>query len=145
MGRLFGTMRGGLAISVTLVGALLGARPGVVGATGGDDGADRPARDDAHRYEPASPPAPSAPPARWGRSSRPHCHDCAGRGAGLSLPAGAAGPGLFSIDTISVGDLYAGALIPSLVLTAMYMIYQAGAVLVAARDRPRRPPDEAGT
>ena len=33
MGRLFGTLRGGLGISVTVVGALLAASTGVVGAT----------------------------------------------------------------------------------------------------------------
>ena len=33
MGRLFGTMRGGLGISVVIVGALLAASTGIVGAT----------------------------------------------------------------------------------------------------------------
>jgi len=47
MGKMFGNMRGGLGISVVLVGAMLAASTGVVGGNRGDDGADLAARDAA--------------------------------------------------------------------------------------------------
>ena len=71
IGQVFGPVRGGLAIAVILVGALLAATTGVVAAVGDLDGPDLAADHAALRLRPhASPPAPSPPRARWRRSSR---------------------------------------------------------------------------
>ncbi len=71
MGLLMGRLRGGLAVSVVIVGALLGATTGIVGATVVTMGL-------LWRCPPccagatprSSPPARWPPPAPWGRSSR---------------------------------------------------------------------------
>ena len=72
MGKLFGNLRGGLAYSVILVGALLAASTGVVGATVVTMGLISLPGDAALGLRPeSSPPASSAPRARWRRSFRP--------------------------------------------------------------------------
>ena len=71
MGQMFGTMRGGLAISVVIVGALLAASTGVVGATVVTMGLlSLPAMMRAG-YTRNLPPVSYAPPERWARSFRP--------------------------------------------------------------------------
>jgi len=49
--------------------------------------------------------------------------------------------GIFSPDTVSVGDLFAGALFPGLVLVAMYMIYVALTALLQPARAPRVAPE----
>jgi TRAP-type mannitol/chloroaromatic compound transport system permease large subunit len=71
MGRLFGQLRGGLGISVVLVGALLAASTGIVGATVVAMGLIALPTMLRAGYDRAWPRASSAPRARWARSSRP--------------------------------------------------------------------------
>jgi TRAP-type mannitol/chloroaromatic compound transport system permease large subunit len=71
MGRLFGTIRGGLGVSVMLVGALLAASTGIVGATVVAMGLIALPAMLRNGYNPRSPPDRSAPRARSARSSRP--------------------------------------------------------------------------
>lgn len=124
MGRLFGQLRGGLAVSVTLVGALLAASTGIVGAT-------------------VTTMALIALPSmlRYGYS-RPLA-------AGTVCTAGTLGQiippstmliiladvmstafqqaqyeqGLFSVQTLSVGQVFSAALVPGLVLVGLYIAY----------------------
>jgi hypothetical protein len=70
MAALLGRLRGGLAISVVLVGMLLAASTGIVGATVVTMGLLSLPSMLRSGYDRASPPAPSVPPAPWGRSSR---------------------------------------------------------------------------
>jgi TRAP-type mannitol/chloroaromatic compound transport system permease large subunit len=70
-GRLFGSLRGGLGISVVLVGALLAASTGIVGATVVAMGLIALPAMLRNGYDPRWPAASSALPARWDRSSRP--------------------------------------------------------------------------
>ncbi|WP_374628325.1 TRAP transporter large permease subunit [Pannonibacter indicus] len=124
MGRLFGSMRGGLGVSVVLVGALLAASTGIVGATVVAMGM-------------------IALPAMLRNGYNPRLS------AGLICASGTLGQiippstlliiladvmssafqqaqykqGKFSIETISVGQTFAAALLPGLLLVALYVGY----------------------
>ncbi len=125
MGRLFGSLRGGLAVSVTLVGALLAASTGIVGATVVTMGLIALPAMMRQRYDPA-----------FGCGTV-----CAAGTLGQIIPpstvmvilgevlAGAyqqaqLAQGKFSIETISVGQLFAGSMIPGLLLAGLYIFYQ---------------------
>ena len=125
MGRLFGTVRGGLAVSVSLVGALLAASTGIVGATTVTMGM-------------------MALPAmlRRGYSPALACGSvCAAGTLGQIIPPSTVmvvmgevlssayqqaqfAQGKFSVETVSVGQLFAGSLLPGLLLVVMYIVYQ---------------------
>jgi len=124
MGRLFGQLRGGLGISVVLVGALLAASTGIVGATVIAMGM-------------------IALPTMLRTGYSPKL------ASGLVCTAGTLGQiippstlliilsdvmssayqqaqyeqGKFTIETISVGQIFAGALVPGLTLVAIYILY----------------------
>ncbi len=126
MGRLFGDMRGGLGFSVLIVGALLAASTGVVGATVVTMGL-------------ISLPAML----RAGYDPRLACGSiCAAGTLGQIIPPSTVlifmgdmisgmhsqaqmSLGNFAPSTVSVGDLFAGAFIPGLLLVALYMAYMA--------------------
>ncbi|MCB1991939.1 MAG: TRAP transporter large permease subunit, partial [Geminicoccaceae bacterium] len=133
MGRLFGTIRGGLAVSVTLVGALLAASTGIVGATVVTMGLIA---------------LPAMLRNGYGR----------GFAAGSVVTAGTLGQiippstmliiladvmstafqqaqytqGKFSVETISVGQVFAAAILPGLLLVGLYIAY----ILWTAKRRP---------
>lgn len=124
MGRLFGSLRGGLGVSVMLVGALLAASTGIVGATVVAMGM-------------------IALPAMLRNGYNPRL------ASGMVCTAGTLGQiippstlliilaevmssafqqaqykqGKFSIETISVGQTFAAALVPGLLLVAIYIAY----------------------
>jgi tripartite ATP-independent transporter DctM subunit len=141
MGRLFGALRGGLAVSVIAVGALLAASTGIVGATVTTMGL-------------------IALPTmlRLGYDRR--------LAAGTVCTAGTLGQiippstlliilaevmssgyqqaqyeqGKFSVETISVGQVFAAALVPGLLLVGLYLAY----VLLLAALKPELAPAPAG-
>ncbi len=120
IGRLFGTLRGGLAVAVVLVGALLAATTGVVAASVISMGLI------------------SLPiMLRAGYDARLASGViCASGTLAQIIP-----PSLVLIvlaDQLNrpVGDMYRGALLPGLVLTGLYLIY----VLAVAWLRPERAP-----
>jgi tripartite ATP-independent transporter DctM subunit len=124
MGRLFGTLRGGLGLSVILVGALLAASTGIVGATVVTMGL-------------LSLPAMM----RAGYDPRLACGViCASGTLGQIIPPSTVlifmgdmlsginsqvqmAQGNFAPTVVSVGDLFAGAFIPGLMLIALYMLW----------------------
>lgn len=124
MGQLFGSLRGGLALSVVLVGALLAAATGVVGATVVTMGLlSLPAMMRAG-YDPKLATGTICAAGTLGQIIPPSTVlifladilQGANSAAQLSL-------GNFAPDTVSVGDLFAGALLPSLALVAMFSLY----------------------
>jgi TRAP-type mannitol/chloroaromatic compound transport system permease large subunit len=124
MGQLFGSLRGGLALSVVLVGALLAAATGVVGATVVTMGLlSLPAMMRAG-YDPKLATGTICAAGTLGQIIPPSTVlifladilQGANSAAQLSL-------GNFSPDTVSVGDLFAGAILPSLVLVAAFILY----------------------
>jgi len=137
MGRLFGQLRGGLGLSVILVGALLAASTGIVGATVVAMGM-------------------IALPTMLRAGYNPRL------AAGLVCTAGTLGQiippstlliilsdvmsnafqqaqyekGLFTIETISVGQVFAAALLPGLLLVMLYILYVLGRGLIWPDDMP---------
>ena len=124
MGQLFGALRGGLALSVVLVGALLAAATGVVGATVVTMGLlSLPAMMRAG-YDPKLATGTICAAGTLGQIIPPSTVlifladilQGANSAAQLSL-------GNFAPDTVSVGDLFAGAILPSLALVTMFVLY----------------------
>ncbi|SOE00816.1 TRAP transporter large permease [Caenispirillum bisanense] len=140
MGRLFGGVRGGLAVSVILVGMLLAASTGIVGAT-------------------VVTMALIAMPAMLRHGyGKPLA-------SGVIVSAGTLGQiippstmliilaevmssgyqqaqfamGKFTIETISVGDVFAAALIPGLCLVAIYIAFVLGLALLRPKAAPAIP------
>jgi TRAP-type mannitol/chloroaromatic compound transport system permease large subunit len=137
MGDAFGRMKGGLGISVCLVGALMAASTGIVGATVVTMG------------------LMSLPTMlRRGYSPSLACGTiCASGTLGQIIPPSIVlvllgdqisnayvdaqrALGNWSPDPVTVGDLFAGALLPGLVLVALYLLYQ----LLIAWFRPDHAP-----
>ncbi|MDM5147924.1 TRAP transporter large permease subunit [Candidatus Persebacteraceae bacterium Df01] len=124
MGRLFGKMRGGLAISVCLVGAILAASTGIVGATVVTMGLISLPVMLRHHYHPALACGVITASGTLGQIIPPSIVlvilgdviSNANQKAQLSM-------GNFSPDTVSVGDLFFGALLPGLFLVVIYIAY----------------------
>jgi tripartite ATP-independent transporter DctM subunit len=120
MALLFGRMRGGLAISVVVVGALLGASTGIVGATVVTMGL-------------------LSLPTMLRRGYQPELATgtiSASGTLGQIIPPSIVLVLLGDIIGVSVGDLFIGAVIPGLVLVALYIIY----IAVIARIKPKWAP-----
>ncbi len=120
MARLFGKVRGGLAVSVIVVGLLLAASTGIVGATVVTMGL-------------------ISLPTMLKRGYQPEL------ATGVIASAGTLGqiipPSvvlilLGSIMSVNIGDLFAGAVLPGLLLVGMYIAY----VMAVAFLRPHRAP-----
>ncbi|WP_306886810.1 TRAP transporter large permease [Amorphus orientalis] len=143
MGKMFGTMRGGLGLSVAVVGALLAASTGIVGATVVTMG------------------LLSLPTMlKRGYSPRLACGSIAAAGTlGQIIPPSIVlvvlgdqlmnayqkaqlDMGIFSPETVSVGDLFAGALLPGLALVGLYIAYQLLVALIWPDSSPAMPPEE---
>lgn len=124
MTRLFGSLRGGLAISVCIVGALLAASTGIVGATVVTMGLLALPIMLKRGYDPAISTGTLAATGTLGQIIPPSIilvllgdvMSTAYQQAQLKM-------GIFSPKTISVGDLFVGALIPGLVLIGLYLLY----------------------
>ncbi|MDA0366809.1 MAG: TRAP transporter large permease subunit [Proteobacteria bacterium] len=145
MGKLFGTLRGGLGISVTIVGALLAASTGIVGATVVTMGLLSLPTMLRRGYDPALATGTIAAAGTLGQIIPPSIVlvllgdviSSAYQNSQLSL-------GIFSPETVSVGDLFAGALLPGLGLVAMYILYQIGVAWLRPAASPAIPRDELG-
>lgn len=126
MGMLFGPLRGGLAISVVVVGTLLAAATGVVGAT----------------------------VVAMGLISLPimlRYHYSKELATGVIAASGTLGqvipPSIVLIVLadqlgVSVGDLFVGSLIPGLSLSAMYVLYVVLMAIFKPQAAPALPPEE---
>lgn len=143
MGMLFGSLRGGLGISVAVVGALLAASTGIVGATVVTMG------------------LLSLPTMlKRGYSPSLSCGTiCAAGTLGQIIPPSIVlvllgdqisnayidaqrAIGNWSPEPVSVGDLFAGALIPGLMLVGMYIAYQILMAIIKPETSPPIPAEE---
>jgi tripartite ATP-independent transporter DctM subunit len=124
MGQLFGKLRGGLGISVVIVGAMLAASTGVVGATVVTMGLiSLPAMLRAN-YDPRLATGVICASATLSQIIPPSTiliilGDLL---AGVNQQAQAK-LGNLAPDPVSVGDLFAGALFPGLILVGLYMLW----------------------
>ncbi|MDD9937479.1 MAG: TRAP transporter large permease subunit, partial [Myxococcales bacterium] len=123
IGMLFGRMRGGLALAVVFVGALLAAATGVVGASVVAMGLI------------------SLPVMlRNGYSKQLAAGVIAASGTlGQIIPPSVVLVVLGDQLGVSVGDLFVGSLLPGLMLTGMYMVYVMGVAAVRPAAAPALP------
>jgi tripartite ATP-independent transporter DctM subunit len=143
---LFGSLRGGLGISVTLVGMLLAASTGIVGATVVTMGLLSLPTMLKRGYSPEIATGTICASGTLGQIIPPSIilvmlgdvMTTAYQQAQLEM-------GIFSPKTVSVGDLFAGALIPGLLLVLLYMLYILGVAFFRPTTMPahhREPGEE---
>jgi tripartite ATP-independent transporter DctM subunit len=140
MTRLFGPLRGGMGISVTLVGMLLAASTGIVGATVVTMGLLSLPTMLKRGYDPEVSTGVICASGTLGQIIPPSIVlvllgdvlSSAYQQAQLEM-------GIFSPETISVGDLFVGAVIPGLLLVFMYIIYLALIAFIKPEAMPAIP------
>lgn len=137
MGMLFGKIRGGLGISVCIVGALLAASTGIVGATVVTMGLISLPAMLKYKYSPSFAAGIVTASGTLGQIIPPSIIliilgdviSSAHQQAQLAM-------GNFSPTSVSVGDLFVGALFPGLVLVSLYIVY----IGIVAAFKPERAP-----
>src|SRR5580704_9692394 len=145
MGRLFGSLPGGLGISVLLVGVLLAAAKGVVGATTVTIGLIMLPTMLRHGYDPRLASGTVAATATLAQIFPPATVlVLLGDQLSNSYQAAQLANGNFAPETVSVADLFAGAIIPGLVLVALYLAYLIGIAFFFPKKSPAIIPDPAG-
>lgn len=142
VGRSFGRRRGGLGYAITIVGTLLAASTGIVGAT-------------------VTTMAMLSVPImlKWGYSKRLIAGTiCSAGTLGQIIPPSLVlvlltdtissayqkaqlENGIFSPETVTVSDLFAGAMVPGLILVAGYLLYQF-AISILKPDSAPAPPED---
>ncbi|WP_413203514.1 TRAP transporter large permease [Rhodospirillum sp. A1_3_36] len=126
MGRMFGSLRGGLGLSVCLVGALLAASTGIVGATVVTMGLLSLPTMLRRGYDPAVSCGAICASGTLGQIIPPSIVlVLLGDQISNAYSDAQRALGNWSPDPVSVGDLFAGALIPGLMLVVLYMAYLA--------------------
>jgi len=137
MGRLFGSLRGGLGISVILVGALLAASTGIVGATVIAMGMIALPTMLRSGYDPKLASGIVATSGTLGQIIPPSTlliilSDVMSN----AYQQAQFEQGKFSVETISVGQIFAGALLPGLLLVVIYIIYVLARAFLVPGDAP---------
>jgi len=137
MGRLFGSLPGGLGISVVLVGVLLAAAKGVVGATTVTIGLIMLPTMLRHGYDARLATGTVAATATLAQIFPPATVlVLLGDQMSNAYQAAQLSQGIFAPLSVTVSDLFAGAIIPGLSLVALYLAYLvavAATVPVASR------------
>jgi len=137
VGRMFGRVRGGLVIAVMLVGALLAASTGIVGATVVAMGLISLPVMLRNGYDPRLASGTICAAGTLGQIIPPSLVlVLLGDQLGSAYQQAQLRAGNFAPKTVSVGDLFAGALIPGLLLVGIYVIY----LLWTAWRRPESAP-----
>lgn len=127
MSRLFGRMRGGMGISVILVGMLLAASTGIVGATVVTMGLLSLPSMLKQGYDPKISTGLICASGTLGQIIPPSIVlVLLGDVLSNAYQQAQLDMGIFSPETLSVGDLFIGALIPGLLLVFLYILYIAG-------------------
>jgi len=138
MADLFGPLRGGLGLSVTLVGMLLAASTGIVGATVVTMGLLSLPTMLKRGYDPALACGTICASGTLGQIIPPSIIlVLLGDVLSSAYQQAQLDQGIWSPETVSVGDLFAGALIPGLLLVSLYAAY----LLLIALFRPELVPN----
>lgn len=143
MGRLFGTLRGGLGVSVMLVGALLAASTGIVGATVVAMGLIALPAMLRNGYNPRLAAGSVATAGTLGQIIPPSTLlIILAEVMSSAFQQAQYQQGRFTVDTISVGQTFAAALMPGLLLVAIYILYILARAWLIPGDAPAmRKPD----
>ena len=137
MARLFGSVRGGLGISVVVVGMFLAASTGIVGATVVTMGLLSLPSMLRSGYSPSLAAGTICATGTLGQIIPPSIAlVLLGDILSNAYQQAQLSTGTLNPKTVSVGDLFMGALIPGLILVAMYILY----LLVQARLKPETAP-----
>ena len=146
MAKLFGSLRGGLGISVTIVGALLAASTGIVGATVVTMGLLSLPTMLRRGYEPAFASGSIAAAGTLGQIIPPSIVlILLGDVISNAYQKAQLEQGVFAPETVSVGDLFAGALLPGLMLVVMYLAWQVVVAVTQPAKAPAIPAGEMGS
>ncbi|WP_296805862.1 TRAP transporter large permease subunit [Thiocapsa sp.] len=143
MAMLFGPLRGGLGISVTLVGMLLAASTGIVGATVVTMGLLSLPIMMRRGYSPSLAAGTICASGTLGQIIPPSIVlvllgdvlSSAYQQAQLEM-------GVWSPETVSVGDLFVGALVPGLMLVGLYILYIVGVAVFKPESVPAMPRED---
>jgi tripartite ATP-independent transporter DctM subunit len=142
MGRLFGALPGGLGFSVIVVGVLLAAAKGVVGATTVTMGLIVLPTMLRHGYDKALAAGTVAATATLAQIFPPATVlVLLGDQLSNSYQAAQLAQGNFAPQTVSVADLFAGAIIPGLVLVLLYLLYLIGIAIFFPQKSPAIAPN----
>ncbi len=137
MAKLFGSLRGGLGLSVTIVGALLAASTGIVGATVVTMGLLSLPTMLRRGYDPALASGTIAAAGTLGQIIPPSIVlILLGDVISNAYQKAQLEQGVFAPETVSVGDLFAGALFPGLMLVGLYILWQ----IIVAVTQPHKAP-----
>ncbi|MEO1041886.1 MAG: TRAP transporter large permease subunit [Pseudomonadota bacterium] len=141
--RLFGPMPGGLGIGVMLVGALLAASTGIVGATVVTMGLLSLPTMLKRGYSPALSSGSIAAAGTLGQVIPPSIVlILLGDVMSNAYQEAQISQGIFSPDPISVGDLFAGALLPGLMLVGIYLAYLGVIAVIRPQMSPAVPSED---
>ena len=127
MGRLFGSWRGGLGYSAVVVGALLAASTGIVGATAVTMGLIMLPAMLRHGYDPRLAAGTVAASATLAQIVPPSTVLIVlGDQLNNAYQAAQLAQGNFAPNALSVSDLFAGAVVPGALLVGLYLAYLIG-------------------
>jgi tripartite ATP-independent transporter DctM subunit len=142
MGRLFGSLRGGLGISVAIVGTLLAAAKGVVGATVVTMGLIVLPTMLRHGYDKKLAAGTVAATATLAQIFPPATVlVLLGDQLSTAYQAAQLAQGNFAPASVTVSDLFAGALIPGFGLVALYILYLIFMAVFFPLTSPAIPPE----
>ena len=145
MGRLFGPLRGGLGISVCVVGALMAASTGIVGATVMTMGLLSLPVMLRRGYDPSLACGTISASGTLGQIIPPSIVLVVlGDQISNAYTQAQRDQGIFSPESVSVGDLFAGALLPGLVLVSLYILYNVAVAFFRPDAAPPIPREELG-
>jgi len=137
LSRLFGTLRGGLGIAVTVVGMLLAASTGIVGATVVTMGLLSLPTMLKRGYSPRIATGTICAAGTLGQIIPPSIVlVLLGDVLSSAYSQAQLAQGNFAPDTISVGDLFAGSLIPGMMLVLLYIVYLVGVAIFRPEATP---------
>jgi tripartite ATP-independent transporter DctM subunit len=137
MGRLFGSLPGGLGVAVLIVGVLLAAAKGVVGATTVTMGLIVLPTMLRHGYDPRLAAGTVAATATLAQIFPPATVlVLLGDQMSNAYQAAQLSQGVFAPRSVTVADLFAGALVPAFALVGLYFLY----LLAVAAFRPKSAP-----
>jgi len=141
MGRLFGSLRGGLGLSAVIVGTLLAAAKGVVGATAVTMGLIVLPAMVRHGYDPRLAAGTVAATSTLAQIFPPATVlVLLGDQINAAYQSAQLAKGIFAPESVSIADLFAGAIVPGFALVGFYLLYLVGMAVFRPQSSPAVPP-----